>query len=306
MIFRHARHTCDLDKMETFYREIVGLEKTGGFRDHAGYNGLFMGIPGQDWHLEFTTSALSARQTFDEDDILVFYVHSFQELEDIRLKIKKANLEIQTARNPYWVENGIMVLDPDGYRVVFSIKQLEFRAEDELTNLVRENGIANWAELIAFVKQLPYGRNQNRHDLSLVLKEGKGTCSSKHAFLKAIADANQFDQVKLILGMYKMNHMNTPAIGDTISAKGLEYIPEAHCYLKIGNQRMDITTRAHHFERLAKDIINETEISPEQVDTFKVAYHKDFLRQWMAEHHIHMSFEELWETREACIRKLGE
>ena len=38
-----------------------------------------------------------------------------------------------------------------------------------------------------------------------------------------------------------MNNLNTPKIGETILESGLEYIPEAHCYLKLNNQRIDIT-----------------------------------------------------------------
>ena len=43
----------------------------------------------------------------------------------------------------------------------------------------------SFEELIVKVKNLPYGRNANRYDFSLVLSENKGTCSSKHAFLKS-------------------------------------------------------------------------------------------------------------------------
>ena len=46
-------------------------------------------------------------------------------------------------------------------------------------------------ELIDKIKNLPYGRNANRYDFTLVLSENKGTCSSKHAFLKDFADKNE-------------------------------------------------------------------------------------------------------------------
>jgi hypothetical protein len=48
----------------------------------------------------------------------------------------------------------------------------------------------NFESLLEKVKVIPYGRNLNRHDFSLVLSENKGTCSSKHAFLKDFADKN--------------------------------------------------------------------------------------------------------------------
>ncbi len=59
----------------------------------------------------------------------------------------------------------------------------------------------NFDELIEKVKNIPYGRNANRYNFSLVLSENKGTCSSKHAFLKDFADKedlNKFPKIDLI------------------------------------------------------------------------------------------------------------
>ena len=53
MIFRHARHTSCLDKIEKFYTDIVGLEKLGSFENHSNYNGIFLGHKNSNWHLEF-------------------------------------------------------------------------------------------------------------------------------------------------------------------------------------------------------------------------------------------------------------
>lgn len=81
-----------------------------------------------------------------------------------------------------------------------------------LTYLAKSKGLHTWNELLYHVRQLPYGRNKSRTDFSLVISEAKGTCSSKHAFLKSIADENEFP-VKLILCLYKMSEKNTPGIG---------------------------------------------------------------------------------------------
>jgi hypothetical protein len=183
-------------------------------------------------------------------------------------------------------------------------KHQQLQATDPLTALITERGIEDWSELIEYTRKLPYGRNQNREDFPLVLTEGKGTCSSKHSFLKKVADLNGIDNVKLILGMYRMNQVNTPKIGTTISDGGLAFIPEAHCYLKLNNRRVDITTSDSNIENLTADILEEIEIEPEQVNTFKVECHKNFLRKWLAENDIDMSFDTLWELREQCIRNL--
>ena len=61
-------------------------------------------------------------------------------------------------------------------------------SKDKLTQLAKNKGINTWNELTTYVKSLPYGRNNNRFEFGLVFSEGKGTCSSKHALLKKIAD----------------------------------------------------------------------------------------------------------------------
>jgi hypothetical protein len=179
-------------------------------------------------------------------------------------------------------------------------------SEDKLTAIIKNSGIKTWNELIEFVKRLPYGRNSNRFDFGLVISEKKGSCSSKHALLKKIADLNKIENVKLVLGIYKMNQHNTPNIGNVLMENSFDFIPEAHCYLKIENNRTDITTDNSDFEKIERDILNELEIEPEQVAEFKVEYHKQFLINWISENEINRNFNEVWEIREKCITNLTE
>jgi hypothetical protein len=306
MTLRYTRHTTNLNKIEKFYTEIIGLEKLGGFENHNNYDGLFLGHQNSNWHLEFTVSTEQPKSKFDEDDLLVFYVNTAIELTKIHNRLIKKNVIFEIPKNPYWKENGIMISDPDNFKIIFSIKHLNFNSEDNLTRLVKEKGIENWSEVIEFTQNLPYGRNQNREDFSLVIKENKGTCSSKHSFLKKIADLNAIDNVKLILGMYRMNNLNTPKIGNTILESGLDFIPEAHCYLKLNNQRIDITNINSDIENLRNDILEEIEIEPEQVNTFKVDFHQKYLQNWITKNGIKLDFKKVWEIREQCIKKLEQ
>jgi hypothetical protein len=164
----------------------------------------------------------------------------------------------------------------------------------------------NFETLIEKVKNIPYGRNANRYDFSLVLSENKGTCSSKHAFLKDFADNNRIQNVKLYIGIFKMNEVNTPKIGDLLSNNKIEYIPEAHCYLKINQVPVDVTTVDSFYDKIKQDIVEEIEITPNQVSDFKVTYHKAFLKNWIKETNQNNTFEEIWEIREQCISKLSQ
>lgn len=179
-------------------------------------------------------------------------------------------------------------------------------AEDTITKLIKAKGIATWTELIAYIQNIPYGRNANRTDLSLVIIENKGTCSSKHALLKEIANRNEIPNIRLIIGLYKMNQQNTPKIGTVLLENNLDFIPEAHCYLKTENHYLDITSKESQFEKLKNVILEEIEIEPSQVNDFKIAYHQAFIKKWIIENNISFTFEELWEIREKCIFNLSQ
>ena len=120
MTFRYARHTNNLEKIKSFYIDVLGLELLGGFENHNGYDGVFIGKPDENWHLEFTQSNEIVNHTFNEDDILVFYPNNKLEYELLLEKVKKHSVEFITAKNPYWNENGKLFLGPDGYRIVIS------------------------------------------------------------------------------------------------------------------------------------------------------------------------------------------
>ena len=120
MIFRAARHTNNIDKIISFYTKVLGFEILGQFKGHEGYDGIFIGPEGADWHLEFTTSQQQSEQKYNENDILVFYPTTTDEYGAIIYRIKKNNIAAVKPRNPYWAKNGIMVTDPDGFNVVIS------------------------------------------------------------------------------------------------------------------------------------------------------------------------------------------
>lgn len=125
MKFRVARHTNDLDKIKTFYTTVLSFEVLGSFENHDSYDGLFLGKPNLDWHLEFTTSNETVDFNYNEDDILVFYPVTKDEFDSLIQNIQKQNITFIKAKNPYWNENGKMILDPDGYQIVISNIKIE-------------------------------------------------------------------------------------------------------------------------------------------------------------------------------------
>lgn len=161
-----------------------------------------------------------------------------------------------------------------------------------------------WEETINFVKQIPYGRNTNRSNFSLVITEKKGSCSSKHAYLKEFANKHAIPNVQLIIGIYKMTESNTK-IGTILSNHAIDYLPEAHCYLKIDGTVIDATTINSNFEAIKDVILEEIEIEPYQVGEFKIDYHQAYIKKWIIEKNIPFVFDEIWSIREKCIEHLA-
>ncbi|WP_299223343.1 hypothetical protein [uncultured Aquimarina sp.] len=179
-------------------------------------------------------------------------------------------------------------------------------SKDHLSKIITEKGITSWSELVNYVKNIPYGRNSNRTDASLVITENKGTCSSKHALLKRIADLNEMHDIELIIGIYKMNVTNTPKIGNVLLHSDLKYIPEAHCYLRYNDETIDATSNSSDFESIKNDVMIEKNIQPDQVGDYKVKYHKDFIKEWIISEKLNFSFSEIWKIREQCIHNLSD
>ena len=115
MELRVARHTERLDEVVAFYRDGLGLTEVGGFRDHDGYEGVFLSIPKTQAHLEFTAGGLHGAPVPHPESLLVLY---FGDEEAVRTVAAPLGVDPVSPANPYWVEHGMTFEDPDGFRVV--------------------------------------------------------------------------------------------------------------------------------------------------------------------------------------------
>ena len=178
-------------------------------------------------------------------------------------------------------------------------------SDDPLTQLVRSTGMVHWEELLSYVAKIPYGRTSNKMNFELILKENRGTCSIKHAFLKQVALNNGIENIQLFIGIYKMTEANTPGIGKVLSSNNLEYLPEAHCYLKVDGIRKDVTAVNSDIQKIEPSLLEEIEIQPNQIGTFKVNFHKRFLTKWIEANQIPFNIDAIWQIREKCIENLS-
>lgn len=166
--------------------------------------------------------------------------------------------------------------------------------------------IKSFAEACKWVESLDYKRNHYKNNKLVLFDELCGTCSTKHALLKRLAEENGNKSLKLILGIFTMNSKNTPKIKDVLAKYDLKYIPEAHNYLRNHNHILDFTGIVVNETKFELDLLEEVEISPDQITDYKVQYHKEFLSRWIETNKIPYTLDKLWEIREECIAALAQ
>ena len=117
--FRIARPTDQLDKLMEFYHDGLGLKIIGAFEGHQGYNGVMLGLPDANYHLEFTQHVDgSPCPAPTKDNLLVFYIPEREARDAIVNRLKKMGYRTVVPENPYWETHGVTIEDPDGWRIV--------------------------------------------------------------------------------------------------------------------------------------------------------------------------------------------
>ncbi|MCY1660616.1 hypothetical protein [Chryseobacterium sp. SL1] len=166
--------------------------------------------------------------------------------------------------------------------------------------------ITDFHSACQYISMLPYKRNNDKSRVECIFDDFGGTCSTKHAALRKLALENHHSDVKLIVGIFKMDAEYTPKISGTLQKFNLKYIPEAHNYLKIDNEYFDFTNRSSHYHQFKDKLLIEKEIEFNEIGAQKISFHKDFLGKWLNEDRITYSLDELWNIREQCIRDLQQ
>lgn len=116
---RVARPTDRLEEVVRFYHEGLGLEIIGSFEGHAGYTGVMLGLPGHQYHLEFTQhDEGSPCPAPSKDNLLVFYIPDKASIDQLMARLSAMGYTPVPPENPYWEQHGVTIEDPDGWRVV--------------------------------------------------------------------------------------------------------------------------------------------------------------------------------------------
>lgn len=168
---------------------------------------------------------------------------------------------------------------------------------------VRSLGLSSFVQTAEYVRTIPYGLIASGNDLLAVLRGGRGTCSSKHRLLAALAVECGHPDVTLMLGLYEMSERNTPGVGDVLAAAGVDAIPEAHCYLMHQGERYDFTGLPRGATSPFDSLLDEHAVTPDELPAMKERYHREALARWASG--MGIDPERAWRLREECIAHLA-
>ncbi|MGE6567342.1 hypothetical protein ACQKE9_02125 [Shewanella vesiculosa] len=161
-------------------------------------------------------------------------------------------------------------------------------------------GLKSFHQACDYVWRLPYGRTSEPYQFKTVLSESRGTCSSKHALLKLLADENGVE-VELVVGLYPMKESNTPGVGVVLDKYGYKFIPEAHCYLNFRGSRVDLTRFGSEAVEEINEFFIEVPVRPQKLAKVKPEMHRQFLVEKYGEGQV----ASVWQIREECIAALS-
>ncbi|MGQ4512835.1 VOC family protein [Streptomyces sp. DW26H14] len=122
---RIARPSRDLAAAERFWKDGLGLSVV--YRDEGGqapgeHALLMLGLPDAGWHLELVHEAgapVDPRPT--EEDLLVVYLGG-EVPGALVSRLEECGGRRVESPNPYWNRWGVTIEDPDGYRLVLSVR----------------------------------------------------------------------------------------------------------------------------------------------------------------------------------------
>jgi hypothetical protein len=164
-------------------------------------------------------------------------------------------------------------------------------------------GYTHFLDLANFIRSLPYGRTSDTQNVLAVINEKRGTCSSKHVLLTALAHECGHGDIQLMVGIYKMCEENTPGVGKLLKEAGLSYLPEAHNYLLFNTKRYDFTGLKEGKSSPFDSLFFEQSVNVGELFQIKKALHQAEISKFAEQ--LKLDAQNIWKIREACIQVLS-
>jgi hypothetical protein len=160
--------------------------------------------------------------------------------------------------------------------------------------------IADFHRAARHVSTLPFVDGAEREDWDERVLDGQGTRAAAHTLLARLA-AEHGVPVKLMLGIYEINEVNTPAAGAVLRRFGMTEVLDADCHLAYDGERLLLTPGVSLDDR---NFLHEDPITPDLIGAYKLVVYQRFLWDWTLARGLEIGT--VWEVRQACVASLAE
>ena len=91
------------------------------FKDHDGFDGIIIGLPNEDYQLEFVYHKKFTEEETrapSKENVLVFYHTNMKDYTKAIKRIEDYGTKSIKPDNPYWIGKSKTYEDPEGWRIV--------------------------------------------------------------------------------------------------------------------------------------------------------------------------------------------
>ncbi|TFF99122.1 MAG: hypothetical protein EU541_05685 [Promethearchaeota archaeon] len=138
----------------------------------------------------------------------------------------------------------------------------EIKLRGTISEKFLDLGISSFKEACIYVRNQKYGYNSDYDDKMIFFKENKGTCTTKHGVIAALAEELEIPIYKYV-GIYKFTEEISNGANNILRKYNIPYVPMIHCFLVYDDYQFDLTEGNNNGKKTSIDqFIHTQKVTP--------------------------------------------
>lgn len=181
----------------------------------------------------------------------------------------------------------------------------EIADNGEVSRAFFDRGIRTFQEAASYVRDLPYGFNASSDDSMILLRDGFGTCTTKHGIIARLAEEMDVPARKYE-GFYPLTEAVIPDVASILEEAGIAFIPRTHCFLSYQSDFFDLTEgNCTGKKGMVQDYLKIFMVKPEQSQEEIDRCYRDYYEHLCNEDasFSRLGIDGMFEVLKKCIQK---
>ena len=159
------------------------------------------------------------------------------------------------------------------------LPDFEIKNSGRISTKFLELGIKSFKEACNYVHRMEYGYNTNYEDDTILFKECKGTCTTKHGVIALLAKEHDVPLFRYV-GIYKFTEEISSGANTILEKYKLPFIAMIHCFLVYQQNRFDLTEGNFNGKNHPiHDFIDTRQVSPNFSQKDEYLWYKQVLNK---------------------------